>query len=185
MNNGTSHQSSIRTLPLLIAPVVLSGCWTAPVANIQPKGEPRLIQQDIAVESVKDGVIVKSVDAGARTITMITPGQIAPTTVKAGSRVANLAQIRTGDKLRATIAEDLAIYVLRDGKAPGPQGTPEPVASDAKVLTVDRSYRLLTVEYPSGESETFKVSRDVKLDQMGGGEDVVIRPVEAVRLRVR
>jgi hypothetical protein len=124
--------------PLLFgATLTLGGCWTAPVANVQPKGAARLIETGIAVESVKGHVIVK---------------------------------------------KELSVYVLQDGQAPGADGAPVTIAPDARVLSVDPSYRLLKLQYPNGENETFKVALGVKLREMEAGDAVVIRPVESVNL---
>jgi hypothetical protein len=170
--------------PLSVAAALaVSGCWTAPVANVQPKGEPRLIQGGIGVESAKDPAIVQSVDASARTL-VLTSRQGA-TTYKAAPQVQNLDRIKAGDTVRATVAEELTVFVLRDGQLPGPGGTPETIASDARVLWVDPSYRLLTLRYPDGRDETLKVGLGVKLGEMEAGDDVVIRPLELRSLQVQ
>jgi len=159
-----------------------AGCWTPPVANVQPKGEPRLIQSSIVVQSVKQTAVVRSLDAAKRTIVLQAHGEAAPVAYAVGSAVANLDQIRAGDQVQATVAEELAVYVLRDGKLPGPNGTPQIIVSDARVLLVDTSYRLLTLQYPNGRDETFKVGLDVRLGEMEAGDDVVIRTLEVVAL---
>lgn len=166
------------------AALTVAGCWTAPVANVQPKGEARLIQAGIAVESVKDPAVVQSVDAGAR-ILVLTPRQGATRTYKAGPQVENLDRIKAGDTVRATVAEELSVYVLRDGQLPAAGGTHESIASDARVLWVDPSYRLLTLRYPDGRDETFKAPLGVKLGEMEAGDDVVIRPLEVRSLQVQ
>jgi hypothetical protein len=168
----------------LLLSAALAGCWTAPVANVQPKGEPRLIQDSIAVESVKQPAIVQSVDASARSVVVQPLGAATTVTYKAGPKVEHFDRIKTGDKVEARVAERLSIYVSRDGKVPGPNGVPEAIASDAKVLMVDVSYRLLTVQYPNGQRETFKVALSVKLRDMEAGDDVVVQSLEAVQLNV-
>ena len=144
-----------------------------------------MIQSAIPVESIKNPVIVESVDPGSRTVVVLCPGDSAAVTYRVASRVRNLERIKAGDKLRATIAEEITVYILRDGRLPVPGGTPEPIATDARVQSVDASYRLLTEQFPNGSTETFKVGRQARLDEMGPGDTVVIRPVEAVALRVR
>jgi hypothetical protein len=57
--------------------------------------------------------------------------------------------------------------------------------SDAQVLSVDPSYHLVTLHFPDGHNETFKVSRRVKVDKMDTGDEVTIRPVEAIALRMK
>jgi hypothetical protein len=165
--------------------LTLTGCWTPPLANVQPKGEARLIQSAISVESVKAPAIVESVDRNARTIVVRIPGAPEASTYKVGREVENLASIRSGERLKATVKEELSVYVLRDGQAPGADGAPEMVATDARVLSVDPSYRLVTLQYPNGENETFKVGLDVKLKEMEAGDAVVVRPIEVVALRTK
>lgn len=165
------------------AALAISGCWTAPVADVQPKGEPRLIQGGIAVESVKDPATVQSVDPGARTL-VLTTRQGTTCTCKADPQV-NLDRIKAGDTVRATVAEELTVYVLRDGQLPGAGGMRQTIASDARVLWVDPSYRLLMLRYPDGRDETLKVPLGVKLGEMEAGDDVVIRQLEVRSLQVQ
>lgn len=56
------------TIPLAAsAALLLSGCWTPPTASIGPKGEPRVIENAIEVESLTPLSMVASVDSAART----------------------------------------------------------------------------------------------------------------------
>jgi len=105
-------------------------------------------------------------------------------TFKPGPQVTNFYQILAGDKIQAKVAQELTIYVLKNGQVPGTGGKPEAVKADAKVLTVDPSYRLLTLQYPNGQAETFKVGLNVKLLEMEPGDAVVVRPLELIALRV-
>jgi hypothetical protein len=164
--------------------LMLGGCWMAPTANVQPRGEPRLIQDGIAVESVQRHAIVRSVDPATRTIVLVRAGA-APSVYRVGPRVSNFGRLRPGEHVRVRVAEQLAVYVLRDGRLPGAGGALESIAANAKVLSVDPTYRLMTLQYPTGENETFKVGLDVALTQMEAGDDVVVRPLEIVAVRVR
>jgi hypothetical protein len=180
----TSNRTMLTVLPLAAA-VGLTGCWTAPVATVRPKGEPRLIQDRVAVESVRRPATVEFVDLRTRTIVMRTSGEAATFSSRAGPKVSNLDRIEAGDEVKATVAEELTIYVSRSGELPSAVSAPETPVPRAKVLSIDRSYRLLTLQYPNGRSEIFKVGRDVKLKQMEAGDDVIIRPVEVVALSLR
>ena len=182
MRTKTLNRAMV-TLLLLVIALALAGCWTAPTANVQPKGEARLIQSAIPVESVKHRVTVQSIDADRRVIVLnFSEGTTA--TFKPGPQVANIHQIRAGDKVQATVAQELTIYVLKNGQVPGTGGKPETLEADAKVLRVDPSYRLLTLQYPNGQAQTFKVGLDVKLLEMEPGDIVVIRTMELIALRV-
>ena len=170
---------------LSAAALALGGCWTAPNANVQPKGEPRLIQSGIGVQSVKKSAIVQSINAGTRTIVVLPSGEATASTYKVGAHVSNFDRIKAGDKVDVTIAEELAVYVLRGDQLPAPSGAPETIVATARVLSIDSSYRLLKVQYSGGRRETFKVGLEVDLREMQAGDSVVIRTGEAVALRVR
>src|ERR1700687_3736586 len=101
---------------LLAAALALPGCWSAPVASLQPKGNLRLIQGPIAVvESVKPPAVVQSVDLDARAITVLRPGEVRPVSYKVGSNVSNLDRFKSGDRVQATVAEELTVYVRQGG----------------------------------------------------------------------
>ena len=172
-------------MPVLAVAMGLGGCWTAPVASVQPKGEPRLIQGAVAVESVKNPAVVQSIDASTRTVVVLNPANLARTVYKVGPKVSNFEQIKAGDTVQATVAEELTILVMKKGQPQAEGGNVERLDADAKVLMVDPSYRLLTLQYPDGHTETFKVGLDVRLQQMDPGDDVMIRAVETVALRVQ
>jgi hypothetical protein len=171
-------------LLLSVTTFALAGCWTAPVANVQPKGQARLIQSAIAVVAVKDGATVQSVDADQRRVVLdFSDGTTA--TVTAGPDVKDFEKVRAGDRVRATVAQELSVYVLKNGLLPGVDGKSESIKSHAKVLTVEPSYRLLTVQYPSHRAETLKVGLDTKLQQMESGDDVVIETTQLLAVRVK
>lgn len=171
----------------------LAGCWTAPVATVQPEGEARLIQKGAVVLSLRP-VLVRSVDRGAHLIFMQAPGdaEVRPYKTSLGdSELARLeanlaasdfARILAGNKALAMVSEELTIYVSRDGLSPDIGRMDTALVAHAKVLAVDPSYRLLTLQHPDGRRETLKVGREMKLRQMQAGDDVIIRPLQVVSL---
>jgi hypothetical protein len=164
----------------LAALLILPGCWTPPNANVQPKGEPRLIEDNIHVQTTRRLMVVQSVDTATRTIVVRQPGEQPTSSVRVGPNVSSFDQLKAGDTVEIRFAVTLAVYVRRSAEQPQPGGA---IASHARVLSVDPSYRLLTLQYPGADTETFKVSLDVQLARMESGNDVVIRPVEAIELR--
>ena len=97
---------------LLSAPaLLLSGCWTARNASVQPPGEARLIQDGIIAEAVKPVAIVEAVDHGARTIVPRTPGAPVATTYQVGREVENLGELRMGERVEPTVRQALSVYV--------------------------------------------------------------------------
>ena len=171
------------TVLLPVLTLALAGCWTPPNANVQPKGEPRLIQDGIPVESVKDQATVESVDASQRRLSLkLADGALM--SCQAGPQVADLDKIQAGNKVKVTLAEELAVYVLRDGRLPVAGGTDETIPATAKVQSVDPSYRLLTLQYTDGKTEVFKVGLDAKVLEMSPGDDVVVKISEAKAVRI-
>jgi len=182
MKTKTWRRAAI-TLLFPIMPLTLAGCWTPPNANIQPKGEPRLIQSGIAVESVKPHATVESVDASQRVINLKLSDGTA-VSCKVSPQVKNFEQIRAGDIVKVTLAEELAVYVLKDGRLPVAGGTDETIPFNAKVQSVDPSYRLLTLQYLDGKTETFKAGLNAKVLEMQPGDDVVVKIMEAKAVRI-
>ena len=175
---------ALDTLLLSVLALALAGCWTPPVANVQPKGDARLIQRAIPVVAVKNGVTVQSVDAERQTV-ILNFADGMTSTVSSGAAVANLSKIRAGDKIRATVAQELSVYVLKGGQLPGADGKLESIKSDAKILSIEPSYRLLTLQYPNRRVETLKVGLDADLHSMEAGDDVVIETTQLLALRVQ
>jgi hypothetical protein len=170
---------------LPIVAVALAGCWSPPIATVQPKGAPRLIEGAIAVESVEPPAVVQSVDLHAHAITVLGRGEDRPVSYRVSPKVKNLDRLKVGDTIQATVAEELTVYVSANGQGQPPVAGGLPPNVDARVLSVDRSYRLLTLRFPDGRDETFKVGLQVKLDEMEAGDAVSIQPVEAIALRVK
>ena len=171
------HVKLVAILPLLSAlALTLTGCWTAPNANVQPAGQPGLIQGGIRVEVLQDPLTVTAIDAAQRTITLKHANDSTKTFTVAES-VKNLNQVTVGDTIKATVRAELSIYILENGRLPGGQGNSRPrtVNFNAKVLQVDPSYRLLTLQFKNGKTLTIKAGLDVMLEKMAPGDDVVMR----------
>lgn len=154
--------------------VLLSGCWIPPSAGVRPGGEPRVIADGIEVEPAVDSARVVSLDRAARTIELSISG-IPQRAYEVGPGVRNWSALRTGDQVRATIAAGLTVYV------PPLNGR----SRNARVLIVDPSYRLLTVQYPNGGTETFKLALHTPMKDIAAGDSVAIRTPEVIHLRVR
>jgi hypothetical protein len=172
------------TMVILLPAVALAlaGCWTPPNANVQPAGEPRLIQSGITVEVVQNPAPVASIDASQRTITLKRTDGLTKT-YAVGPKVKNFDQIKAGSQLKATVEDDLAVYLLAKGRLPDGT-TAETLGVNAKVLQVDPSYRILTLQYPNGQSEKYKAGLDAKLLEMAPGDDVVVKPKEVTAIKI-
>ncbi|MHB8815225.1 MAG: hypothetical protein ACYDAE_18390 [Steroidobacteraceae bacterium] len=122
---------------------------------------------------------VESVDPAARTVALSVGGVTLPA-YKLGRSVRNLGDVRRTDHVRATIEELLTVYV--EGNALHVAAPSRP--PDAPVLVVDPSYRLLTVQYPDGGTETFKTALHTRMDDIEAGDSVAIRQIEVTELHV-
>src|ERR1035438_7390110 len=69
----------------------------------------------VIVQTYKVTATVTAVDAASRKVTLITADG-AKTTVKAGPEVVNFDQIQVGDQVKATVAEQLVVFVRKNGE---------------------------------------------------------------------
>jgi hypothetical protein len=163
--------------------LILTGCWTPYNANVQPAGEPRLIQSGIKVELAKEPATVQAVDGAARTVTLQFSDN-STATYKVAAEVENLGSVQAGNKVSVNLAKEWSIYLLDNGKLPG-GGTAETLGVNAKVLRVETAYRLVTLEYPNGQSEKYKVGLDARIEEFAPGDSVVVKPLEVTRIRIK
>jgi hypothetical protein len=174
---------------LTLLPVIaftLTGCWTPPNANVQPAGKPGLIQGDIPVQVVQDPVTVVAVDAGRRAITLKHRDGSTKTFLVTPA-VENFSQVKVGDVIRADVKAELFVYILENGRLTNTDGStrPKTINFNAKILLVDPSYRLLTLQFNNGYKLTIKTALDVQLEKMAPGDDVVMRSNEITGITIR
>jgi hypothetical protein len=174
-----SAYRSARVALVVSAAVILSGCWAPPSASIRPAGKPRVIAQGIEVDRIVDFAKVESLDPAARTVALSVGGVALPA-YKLGRSVRNWGDVHSADHVRATIEELLTVYVEGNTLHVAAPSRPP----DARVLVVDPSYRLLTVQYPDGGTETFKTALHTRMDGIQAGDSVAIREVEVTELHV-
>lgn len=163
----------MKTVLMAGIAVLLSGCWLPPSASVRPGGMPRTVAHRIEVDPVADAARVDSVDRSARTVELSISG-VPRHAYKVAPGVLNWSAVHTGDEVRATIKEVLSVYV----GSPDRSDTP-------RVLVVEPSYRLLTVQYPNGGTETFKLTLHTPMRGIEPGDAVAIGAPEVIDLRVR
>ena len=151
------------------------------------------------VETYKVTATVTAVDAASRKVTIVTPDGT-KTTFKAGPEVVNFAQIQVGDQVKATLAEQLVVFVRKNGD-PANDGTAAAVALapvgakpgavmanteevTAKVEAIDLAHHKATLRFPDGKTKTFKVRPDVDLTKAKLGDEVTFRTTEALAILV-
>ena len=159
-------------------------------------------------EGVPGGVIVNTVDVSARVtaidkanrkVTLLGPdGE--KFTVKVGTEAVNFDQIRVGDLVKATVTEELVVYLGEEG-APSGEGEAGVVALAPKgakpgglvaqvtqviatVVAIDRTKRTATLRFDDGSTKTYPVREDIDLSRRKVGERVVFRVTEMIAISV-
>jgi hypothetical protein len=181
--------------------LVLTACST-PTPPPPAKGGSAVAFQ----EGVPGGVIVNTVDVSAR-VTAIDKVERKVTllkqdgeksTVKVGPEAVNFDQIEVGDLVKATVTEELVIF-LEDESAPAKEGAAGMVALAPKgarpgglvaqvkqvtatVTVIDQTNRTATLRFEDGTSETFSVRDDIDLSQRKVGDRVVFRVTEMIAI---
>ena len=159
-------------------------------------------------EGVPGGVIVNAVDVSAR-VTAIDKVHRKVTLlkedgkksiVKVGPEAVNFDQIKVGDLVRATVTEELVIFLEEEG-APAKEGAAGMVALAPKgarpgglaaqvtqvtatVTAIDQTNRTATLRFEDGNSQKFSVRDDIDLSQRKVGERVVFRVTEMIAISV-
>lgn len=196
MKTITLKLVALALLP--VAMLALTSCSSthedAGLTAIQP-GQPG----GVRVETFKETATVTGIDQATRKVTLFTPDGT-KTTFTAGPEVANFAQLEVGDQVKATVTEQLVVFVRQPGQSPevgaaaavvlAPLGAKpggllaNTVEITAKVKSLDVKHQRATLLFPDGTSKTFKVRKDVDLTKQSVGDDVVIRATEAIAISV-
>jgi len=151
------------------------------------------------VQTYKVTATVTAVDAATRRVTLSTADGN-KTIFKAGPEVANFEQIQVGDQVKATLVEQVIVFVRKDGE-PASDGESAAVALaplgdkpgmllantvevTAKVEAIDLDHRKATLRFPDGHAQIFSVRKDVDMTKGKIGDDVVIRTTEAMAITV-
>jgi Cu/Ag efflux protein CusF len=194
---------TLKLTVLVLLPAALlafSSCSTEPKGErasfaVVQKGEPG----GVRVETYKETATVTGIDKASRKVTLVTPDGT-KSSVKCGPEVANFAQIEVGDQVKATVTEQIVVFMRNPGEPPGdgaaaalalaPLGAkPGALMANteeitAKVKSIDLKHRKAALLFPDGTSHTFKVRKDVDMTKHAVGDEVVFRATEAVAVSV-
>ena len=165
------------------AAACLSGCWTPPAASLPQDARPGAVATPLMVRAVVHSATVEAVGCNTRTITLRAPDAPAES-YAIGPRVKDWQGLSRGDELDAHVKLELTVFVPEAAER-RPEGGTAPRHPDARVLMFEPSYRMLTLQYPNGATEIFKVSLSAHVRAIPPGSWVTIRPVEAVALHAR
>lgn len=122
--------------------------------------------------------MVESVDAATGTLELRVHGIVLPG-CSVRRAVITRAGVRRGARLRATVRVRLVIYLPPVGQNSAQAGR-LPVA---RVLEVDPSYRVLTLQYPDGDRAAFKMGLHAPLAGVEPGDSVAIHCIVLRRVR--
>jgi Cu/Ag efflux protein CusF len=162
----------------------------------------------VMAEGVPGGIIIDTltldaevvaVDHEARTAVLLMPGgEQVPITV--GPEAINFDQVQKGDRVKALVTEELAIYLgdedsaeadgagaaaVLAGKGEQPGGiVAETARATATVTAIDLEAHTATLQFDDGGSKTVNVRPDVDLSQQKVGSKVVFEVTRMVAISV-
>lgn len=153
----------------------------------------------VAIDAVQGTATVQSVDADDRTVVLL-HSDGSTTSYKCGPEVRNFNQIKVGDQVTATVAESVAIALVKGGAAPAAGATSAIVRAPlgakpsgkrvdtmgftAKIISVDTTNRKVTLQTLNGENQTVEVGSNVDLTQVSTGDDVAVQVTRAFAISV-
>ena len=159
-------------------------------------------------EGVPGGVIIDTltldaevvaVDHEARTAVLLMPGG-EQTPIAVGPEAINFDQVQVGDRVKAVVIQELAIYLGDENSAEGdgaeaavvlaekgeqPGGiVAEAVRTTATVTAIDLEARTATLQFDDGTTKTANVRPDIDLSKQEVGAKVVFEATRMVALSV-
>lgn len=152
----------------------------------------------IIVDTFTRTATVTAIDSAKRKVTLVSPGG-SMSIYKAGPEVVNFAQIRVGDQVKATVTEEVAIFIgsgappsamAGAGVALAPVGArPGAVLVDTaqvtvKVTAVDATKHKVTFELPDGTTKKVKAGSKVDLSTVRPGDNVTMQVSEGLAITV-
>jgi hypothetical protein len=161
---------------------------------------PEGVRGRVVLDAMTATATVQSVNPADRTVVLQHPdGSL--TTYECGSEVRNFDQIKVGDQVTATVAESLALGLMKGGGIPIGAGTSsaivraplgakpggkivDTVGFTAKVMSVDAQNRKVTLQTVDGQTQTVKVGPDINLANVNPGDDVGVRVTRAFAIAV-
>lgn len=165
-------------------------------------------EEETAVFETADGAVivdtftttatVSAVDAAKRKVTLQFPGG-ATTTYQAGPEMVNFGQIQVGDRVRAEVTEEVAVFLGR-GEPPsasaGATVALAPVGAKpggvlvetrqitARVTSVDVKKRRVGLALPDGTVKQVRVGSRVNLAAVNVGDTVTVQASEGLAISV-
>jgi len=173
--------------------LALIGCKTPPPNPLATQTSPSLMGTRMVLQTSHQKAEVTELAPGKSDLTLRSS---AGTTMrcKIAPEVNNLSRIHVGAKVKVTLSEAVAVFLLRNGVPPSagegvtvtgtaPSGRAAPVVlqttdTQAKIFKVDRSYRLLKLEYADGSRKEYKFPLSDTLENIQKGDEALVRTTQ-------
>ena len=176
--------------------LVFTGCSSTPKSQTAVS---EAMRGGVVMDVVSAVATVQSVNASNRIVVLQRPdGSLI--TYECGPEVINFDQIQVGDQVTAQVAEDVAIGLVKGGVPPmagaanimvrAPLGEKpagkmvNTVGFTAKVMSVDKLNREVTLQMADGSTRTVKVGPNIKLSKVKPGNAVGVRLTRAFMIAV-
>ncbi|MCI0362388.1 MAG: hypothetical protein L0Y44_10560 [Phycisphaerales bacterium] len=154
----------------------------------------------MSVDTYQLNATVTSIDSMNRKVTLTTSDG-RQRIIKVGPDAVNFDQIEVGDRVSATVTEEVAVFLSEQGGLPSmsqsstvalaPVGAKpggivtNTIDATAEVTAVDSKDRHVTLRFPDGTTRKVKVGKEINLSGIAPGDDVTVRVTEAVAIAVR
>jgi hypothetical protein len=189
----------------LVFGLTLAGC--APKAITQPPApviETTTAEIERGIEETTTVTItatVKALDQKTRMATLLGPDGD-EVTFRVDDRVTNLPQVKVGDEVVVVAFESIAVQLRKRGAELGPGATVESALAraepgqrpaiagaremtvTAKIVALDRTKQVVTLEGPEGNQMKVKVRHPERLSEVAVGDLVDITYMEALAIAV-
>jgi hypothetical protein len=193
---GAMFGAARFALPAVL--VALASCASSPqVEKMTTTAYQPGVPGGTLVETYKITVTVAEIDTTARKVTLAAAdGSRNAFTALPGDRT--FEQLKVGEQVQATVTRQLVVILRKNGVALNSAPmiaaglAPDVAGSDvlkadtvqriARVSAVDPKHHQATLDFLDGTSQRLNVRRDVNLQQVEPGEQVVIRTTSAVVL---
>lgn len=192
-------QIILKVTGLLVIPAALLAFTSCSSTPKSPAAAPEAVRGGVVIDTATAIATVQSVDASNRIVVLQRPdGSLI--NYECGPDVLNFDQIKVGDQVTAQVADALAIVLVKGGVPPSagtasvivraPLGAKpggkivDTVGFTAKVVSVDKPDREVTLRLVDGSTQTVKVGPNIKLSHVKPGNDVGVRLTRAFMIAV-
>jgi uncharacterized OB-fold protein len=195
------NKNILKPIALVLLPAAILALASCATPKPEGVGETTVVETAdgaVIVDTFTTTATVTAIDSAKRKVTLVTPGG-SKSTYQAGPEIVNFDQVRVGDQVKATVTEEVAIYI-GSGAPPSamagaavalaPVGAkPGGVRVDTtqvtvKVTAVDAQSRKVTFQLPDGTTKKVKVGKQVDLSAVRPGDNVTVQVSEGLAITV-